>query len=128
MSRKSNMVLKSANFRKHVKICLVFLTLISILNLTALSLTLFFQFKKPKSLTADEIFKNNTNSIVELKAYSENAYQVAKDACNGLLPIYDPAHIYVPGTSTLKTGIFFEHWHPASHNEHCLFKTPYINL
>lgn len=66
------MVLKSANFRKHVKICLVFLTLISILNLTALSLTLFFQFKKPKSLTADEIFKNNTNSIVELKAYSEN--------------------------------------------------------
>ena len=72
MNKKSNMVLKSAKFRKHIKICLVFLTLLTLLNLTALSLALFFQFKRPNSLSADEIFSNNIYSIVEVKAYSEN--------------------------------------------------------
>ncbi len=72
MKGKSNMVLKSAHFRKHVKICLVFLTLVTILNLTALSLALFFQIKNSKELTARDIFNNNINSIVEIKAYSEN--------------------------------------------------------
>ncbi|MBQ8614995.1 MAG: trypsin-like peptidase domain-containing protein [Clostridia bacterium] len=71
MSKKSNMVLKSAHFRKHVKICLVFLTLLTILNLTALSLALFFQIKNSK-LTGAEIFKNNINGIVEVKAYTED--------------------------------------------------------
>ena len=60
--------------------------------------------------------------------YSENAYQVAKDACDGIPPIYDPAHVYETGTSTMKKGIFFEHWHPANHSAHCLFGVPYINL
>ena len=60
--------------------------------------------------------------------YSENAYQVAKDACDGLPPIYDAAHIYVPGTTTMKKGIFFDHWHPANHGSHCLYGVPYINI
>ena len=70
--KKGNMVLKSANFRKHIKICLWFLTLLTILNLTVCACTLFFHFTKPKQLNADEIFKQSVNSIVEVKAYSED--------------------------------------------------------
>ncbi len=72
MKTKSNMVLKSAHFRKHVKICLIFLTLSTLFILTALSLVLFFQFKKPKNPSPNEIFTNNIDSIVEVKAFSEN--------------------------------------------------------
>lgn len=72
MKKKSNLVLKSAHFRKHVKYCLVFLTLLSILNITALCFALFFQIKKSNPTTPEEIFKNNINSIVEVKACSEN--------------------------------------------------------
>lgn len=72
MNKKSNMVLKSSNFRKHVKICLVFLTLLTILNLTALSFALFFQIKNSQEITANEIFNNNIYGIVEVKAYSED--------------------------------------------------------
>lgn len=70
MKKKTSMVLKSASFRKHVKICLVFLTLISILNLAVLSLALLFHFKNSKKLSADQIFKDNIYSIVEIKASS----------------------------------------------------------
>ena len=70
--KKGNMVLKSANFRKHIKICLWFLTLLTILNLTVCACTLFFHFKKPKTLNADDIFKQSISGIVEVKAYSED--------------------------------------------------------
>ena len=60
--------------------------------------------------------------------YSENAYQVAKDAGDGIVPQWDAAHRYVPNTNILKSGIFFDHWHTASHMGHCMYGLPYINL
>lgn len=57
--------------------------------------------------------------------YSENAYQVAKDAGDGLLPYLDKAHIYKNGK--LQTGIFFDHWHTHNHVGHCFFGVPVIN-
>ena len=60
--------------------------------------------------------------------YSENAYQVAKDASDGGLPVYEDAHIYKNGIK--QKGIFFNHWHKFNHmgKSHCLFGVPYINL
>ena len=58
--------------------------------------------------------------------YSENAYQVAKDAGDGLSPNYDPAHTYKNGV--IQKGVFFEHWHTYYHKGHCLFGSPYIQL
>ena len=58
--------------------------------------------------------------------YSANAYQVAKDAGDGMSPVYEPAHRYKDGV--LQRGIFFDHWHTHYHKGHCLFGSPYINL
>ena len=60
--------------------------------------------------------------------YSENAYQIAKDAGDGIIPIWHEAHRYVSGSTILKKGIFFDHWHTASHLGHCLYGLPYVNL
>ena len=73
MSKKSNMVLKSTNFRKHVKMWLGFLTLISILTIGVLTAVVFYPlFFKAEKPTAKAIYSNNIYSIVEVKAYSEN--------------------------------------------------------
>ena len=58
--------------------------------------------------------------------YSENAYQIAKDAGNGQAPNLDEAHIEKDGV--LRKGIFFNHWHTYNHQGHCLFGVPYIQL
>ena len=71
MKKKSNVVLKFTDFRKHGKICLEFLTLILLLNLTVCLGILFFQIKNSSKITANQIFQNNINSIVEVKAYTE---------------------------------------------------------
>jgi len=62
--------------------------------------------------------------------YSSNAYQVAKDAGDGLLPVWDAAHRHDSRTGALKKGIFFDHWHKYKHqgSSHCMYGTPYINL
>lgn len=71
--KKSNMVLKSTNFRKHVKMWLGFLTLISVLTIGLLTACIFYSlFFKEKKPTAKEIYANNIYSIVEVKAYSED--------------------------------------------------------
>lgn len=58
--------------------------------------------------------------------YSENAYQIAKDAGNGMAPNYEEAHTTKDGV--LKKGIFFNHWHTYNHQGHCLFGIPIIQL
>ena len=71
--KKSNMVLKSTNFRKHVKMWLGFLTLISLLFIVFIAACIFYSlFFKVEKPTAKEIYSNNIYSIVEVKAYSEN--------------------------------------------------------
>lgn len=73
MSKKSNMVLKSTNFRKHVKMWLGFLTLINILTIGLLTAVVFYPlFFKVQKPTAKEIYSNNIYSIVEVKATSED--------------------------------------------------------
>ena len=60
--------------------------------------------------------------------YSENAYQVAKDAGDGRIPVYDSAHTHKNGVQ--QKGIFFDHWHKYNHagKSHCMFGMPYIYL
>ena len=60
--------------------------------------------------------------------YSENAYRIAKDASNGLPPIFDSAHKYLNNTNILRKGVFFDHWHTDKHLGHCLFGYPFINI
>ena len=73
MVKKSNMVLKSVNFRKHVKKCLVFLTLsISLLLAVCVCTLLFIFIPNVNKSSPEKVFKSNLQSVVEVKAYTED--------------------------------------------------------
>lgn len=72
MKKKSNNILKVIGFKENVKISLGFLTLILLLNLTVCFGILFFQIENANKITPKQIHQNTINSIVEVKAYSED--------------------------------------------------------
>lgn len=68
-----------------------------------------------------------TTGISVYNFYSENAYQVAKDAKGGLLPQFGPSHHIDKDTPS---GIYYDHWHVSEHrgSGHAFFGMPYIKI
>lgn len=72
MNKSEDVVFKLDKFKKHVMMCMLFLAFIGLICLIVCFGILFLMRQTPNEPTSNDIFKHSVNSVVEVKAYTED--------------------------------------------------------